>query len=416
MKNNFCVKKEDIFFLIAIMLFMFSIIIEMTEFAVDREGNDIQIIFTITKLMRYMSYILCVIKIVMKQKYSKGWYMLIVIVASLLFVGVMASETKTMFLYFWLVASAKGVQDKKIFKVSIFVQSFILCFTIGCSQLGIVEDYIYDNGDRLRHFLGFTWATTAPILFFYIILQYLYLKDMLIHSWEIVILMIVNIWMFEMTNTRFAFLLASAVLMFAFLYKHSPICRMRLERIKYLLVLAPEIIAAFSIWLHAAYDSESPQWYQLNELLSERLDLGYQAIQEYGYTLLGQRIEWYGVTQSMKLGQDVYNYVDCAYLQILLQYGFLFLLLVLVAYSVMMQKSIIEKRYSACWILLVILVFAITEPRLVNIAFNPFILLVMAETNQSMEEKVKRTMHRFNKMHGKEKTHQFSHMYLNRNV
>lgn len=70
-----------------------------------------------------------------------------------------------------------------------------------------------------------------------------------------------------------------------------------------------------------------------------------------------------------------YNYVDCSYLQLLLEYGVLFLIAVIGIYTVAIYRAVKVQDYYLVWILLIVLLFGITEPRLMNFAFNPFPLM-----------------------------------------
>ena len=125
--------------------------------------------------------------------------------------------------------------------------------------------------------------------------------------------------------------------------------------------------------LHAKYDSTNAVYARVNSLLSGRLRLGYQAIADYGVTLFGHPIEWIGFALGTA-PDKAYNYVDCSYLQVMLEYGVVFLILIVLLYSLAIRKAIAKKRYDLCWILLFILIFSITEPRLADLAFNPFVL------------------------------------------
>jgi len=391
--KNFLTKKNEIFLGLALVLFTFAVVIEMTVFTMTTNGDDNRIFLMITKTMRYISYALCVLQICINQKVKKRWVICVVLIFAILSVVMVVSNSRTMFLYFWLIAAATGISDKKILRTVMWTQISILCVTVLFSQIGIIRDFVYE--ERSRHYLGFTWTTTAPILFFYIILQYLYICDFQLTFPKFIVFMIINIWLFVMTNTRFAFVLLLITLVFALLYNYTFIKNIRLEKLKWLFILAPELIAGFSIGLHAFYDSNSETWNTINNFLTGRLQLGYDAINEYGYSLFGHDITWGGNGLRSQVGEGgmIYNYVDCSYLQILLQYGLIFLVLVLLAYSIIMWKAIKEKRYSACWIILVILVFAITEPRLISREFNPFILLLFTKAEQDTKKLSERHKH-----------------------
>ena len=94
---------------------------------------------------------------------------------------------------------------------------------------------------------------------------------------------------------------------------------------------------------------------------------------EYGLSLFGKNIEWVG----FGVGADptkVYNYVDCSYVQILLSYGIIILLIVIFAYFLIIKQAYVKKDYMFILIILSILILNITEPRLINIIYNPFII------------------------------------------
>ena len=139
---------------------------------------------------------------------------------------------------------------------------------------------------------------------------------------------------------------------------------------------APGLICSFSIAIHAFYNSSSRIWRAFNDLLSGRLELGKNGIADFGYTLFGQKIEWIGFSLE-GTGTEKYNYVDCSYLRLLLEYGLFFLIVVIFIYSIIMYKAISQKNYFLAWVIAFVLVISITEPRLMNLTFNPLPILLL---------------------------------------
>ena len=119
--------------------------------------------------------------------------------------------------------------------------------------------------------------------------------------------------------------------------------------------------------------------------------LGQKAISLHVISLFGKDIEWIGFNMEETL-RGTYNYVDCSYVKILLDHGILFLGIVLLAYAYMLKKSIQKKQYYYTWILMIIMIFCITEPRLFDITFNPFIVLTLAGQKSIVDKNVKRGM------------------------
>ena len=108
---------------------------------------------------------------------------------------------------------------------------------------------------------------------------------------------------------------------------------------------------------------------------------GRAGIDEYGLKLFGNKIEWIGYDADWESGMK-YNYVDSSYLQIALEYGIIVLAVILLLYALLIFTSIKNKKYYLCWLALIILVFCVTEPRLVKLAYNPFLLLAVTESSK----------------------------------
>ena len=163
---------------------------------------------------------------------------------------------------------------------------------------------------------------------------------------------------------------------------------------KKLFVFFPSVICVFAIAIHYFYNPDNELWMKLNDLLSGRLRLGKQGIAEYGISLLGNSIKWVGYSADAVEG--TYNYVDCSYLQILLEYGLIFLVMVIAIYTVIIYKAVKNENYFLLWSVIFVLIFSITEPRLMNLSFNPFPLLVMCnldskEKDPESEKKINET-------------------------
>ena len=185
-----------------------------------------------------------------------------------------------------------------------------------------------------------------------------------------------------------AFLLLSLFILTMLLVKIGKNKWFLVEKTKWLWVAVPTIIASIAIAIHAFYSPESIIWQKLNDILSGRLQLGKDAIADFGFTLFGQYIEWKGFSIGHLSGEG-YNYVDCSYLQLILEYGSIFLILILILYSFVIYKCIKKKNYYLLWSIVFVLVLSITEPRLMNLAFNPFPVIFLCEIEGEKKRYVK---------------------------
>ena len=287
------------------------------------------------------------------------------------------SGDRFVFFIVLLIITLYGQSEERILTISFIANLIVLSFTVILSKIGLIEDYVRIEGTRVRHFLGFNWATYASIFFFFLILEFLAVKKGKICFREYVVFMAITIWLFLQTNTRAVFAVSAIVLTFFLVFGRRMVSIKKDGLYKCFLPL-PWIIAFVSIILHWKYNPENGSWRALNTLLSGRLSLGKSALNTYPIRFFGQPIEWVGFNMGETLAES-YNYVDCSYLQILLKEGLFFLIIILTLLTVCIFYAIKEKKYYLIWLLVFIMLLCITEPWLVSsLAVNPFILCVCA--------------------------------------
>ena len=83
-----------------------------------------------------------------------------------------------------------------------------------------------------------------------------------------------------------------------------------------------------------------------------------------------------------------YNYVDCSYLQYMLEYGVVFIAFVLAVYTIIIYRAVKKEDYYLVWICMITLVFSITEPWLFNFTFNPIPILVFSKMKDRKKDGV----------------------------
>lgn len=369
------VNKSELLFLFGWTLFATSIVFGLTEIAVTNEKVSL-----CAKAVRYIGYLICTVKILITCIEQKKFFFIFPYIFVLVF-SMYKSSNKTLFLYSLVFLAANNISSKKMMEITLIIQSSILIVTVLLSQIGVIRDYLFIRSESLgiyRHSLGFSWTTSAPILFFYCTLIYFYLKKDKIKIIIYILLECVDIWLYLKTNSRMAFLLSTLTILFMLIQKINKKRWKWISKIDKIFLCLPTFSCLISLYLFGFFNEKNSFWIRLNNVLSGRLSLGSSAIKTYGFSLFGQNIEWIGYSIN-KLDSIGYNYVDNSYLQLGLTYGVFLLCIVLIIYSLVMYKAIKIKDYYLACIVAIILIFSITEPRLMNLAFNPFPLLLFCE-------------------------------------
>ena len=366
----------DFLYIIAWTLFLLSLLLQTTVLTQDNNS-----LLMLLKALRYGAYGLCCLKIYMYARFTRKHVLCFFALCCGFFSSFVNTNNLTMVLYLPILLAAIGVDDNKLIKTTVIVQGMVLTVVILLSQLSIIEDYIFEPFGRQRHGLGFTWTTIAPVIFFYFSLGIIYIHRNLLKLSTISILEIFNVFFYVLTDTKMTFFLLTIFLLFIYIQSINKNRFKYLSKFKYIYVVFPFLMLFLSIALVLCYNQSSQLWVKLDALLSHRLRLGRDAFYAYGIELFGKNIEWIGFNISNYTSTEIaanYNYVDSSYLQLSINFGLIFVTAVLLLYSYAIFKAVRYKDYYLVMILICILVLSLTEPRLMNFAFNPFPLMAFS--------------------------------------
>ena len=367
---------EELPFFLAWGLFLSTMVLSLGIFYVNNS-----FLATLFKGIRYVAYAICLFRISKCVVPQKHILPLALLAGAFLLSGV-ATQNLTFPLYTLIFLAAIEVDGKLLVKVTVYIQGILLFLIVALSQCHIIEDYIFDITTRMRHGLGFSWTTTGPILFFYFCMGLIYLKEEELTIRHYAFLEIINLWLFHKTDSKMAFLLLSAVLLFFMLESLNHKKWSILSKFNKLYIVSPFLMFGFTLLIIKQYVRSNPTWTAINQIMSNRLTLAQDAFKTYGLKLLGQKIHWIGYDYSTLYRlPETYNYVDSSYLQIGFNNGVLFLLAIMLLYSYGIYKAIKNNDYYLVMLYLIILLLSLTEPRLLNLAYNPFPLLGLANIN-----------------------------------
>lgn len=372
-KNN----GKEILYGIALAIILITSLIPQTAIYTRNENA---LLGNITNIIQAFGYLLCLVKIVLSRKeYSINEIIFFCVLFAVFFISGFNIQHKFFFLTAILLISTAGADSVSISKISLCIQSVILFVVVFLSQIGILEDKIFNPETRSRHILGFNWITVAPILFFFICLLYIYIRSEKFKWYEAILLELINYYFYHMTNTRMTFLLCSVVIIFFTVQSLWKGFFDYLKKLNWAYFIIPIVLVIVSIVAAYFYNPDNSVFLKANSILSGRLQLGHDALHYYKFPLFGQVIIWSGFGLLNDGIVDNYNYVDCSYLQIGMWYGAFVLILLIAIYMYGIYKSIKANNYWAVFVFLFVLVHSVTEPHLINVAVNAIVLLPLSD-------------------------------------
>lgn len=359
------INKKNIVFLIALAVYLLTLAVEYTDISVGY-GKELQSI-------RYISYGLCIVKMIMEAKYRKRETLFYAIILILAVAQSMVSDKRGMIFFLFFLLASYGVNIKLALKVQILVQSvcligvWILCF------LGIFENLEFFRHGEITYSLGFSYVGFSGALFFAIEASWLYLRNKKITLAETMIFLLIWSFIYHFTDTRAATLLGifMAAACYAAKFWKKTICN---KFMKFICMMYYPFVTALIWGLQCYYNfNNQKEWMKrLNEMLSGRLELCRQAIETYGIKLLGSNITW--ITNMDNRVRNSYNYVDCTYFKVLFDFGVVVGVLFLSAYIYIMYHMWKNNELSGCIVLCVFSVLLFMTP-IVGLNTNPLLLL-----------------------------------------
>lgn len=363
-------KKENrstIVFCIAFSIYLASMIFDASMFGI------MTVCSVFLKLARYGAYALMLWKIIMDTEFSSGQIMRYVLCAVEILLVYHCTGNKNLIFLFLMIIAISDVCFSKILKTYIWTSGLCIGTVVLFSALDLIPLRDEFTEARPRCALGFDFVTTGANFWMYLVMAYICYRGKKITWMEAVILEIITYVFFVLTDTKNAFAITTLAIAMALILK---VWNEQFGRkifsclIKYTTLIGTLLIGALTFFFDkSTFVSET-----INELLTNRLQLTYDAVQDYGIKLFGQAINWVGGAVYFEKEYVDYNYVDSSYMQIMLSYGIVLLIMIIVGYSLLGKMVVKEKAWYLGLVIILSAVHSTFDPQLMWIQYNVYFL------------------------------------------
>lgn len=237
--------------------------------------------------------------------------------------------------------------------------------------------------------LGTVYPTDLSAHVFYSTLCYVFIRDENIRWFDVAGILTAGILTFLTTDARMNFL--CTLLLVAGLTTYLVYKRKSADEggqvelpgwITYIFVLFPVLCAGAMITLTTFYTPDFAPFRLLNRILNNRLYYGKLGVDVYGFSKWGKYIEMMGNGGST-VKKSFYFFLDCSYVSGLLRWGGIAFAVILIMMLMLCAKARKEKKWVYLWIFVVISVQCIIEHHLIEIAYNPFFWLLLAQWREN---------------------------------
>lgn len=364
-------KSRELIFFVAYIMLLISLMINSSKF------SEIDIVKKVSHIFQLLSCGIAITKIGLdfkcdiKNKKEPKFIMLVVL--AIMVISVIITKAKSIVYFAVFIIAAKDIDVKKIAIITLKIQVLCLIFFIISSQLGIIQNYRIERKDKIREALGSSTPNCLMLQVFQIVVLYLYTNKDTIKLYDILVILGISLIFYNVTDSRMG-MVAIILAIIAFGIVKIKRSNYILTKTKAFFKYIPVILSALIIVLTFAYKVYDIT--ELNFLLSNRLQLNVNAVEEYGITLFGSEIKWIGQTESFKKIDEDYNYVDSSYFKILLNYGIIIFGFVLYCMMKIIDNAYKEEDYLLVMLLAISLVYCFFDSWLIAIQFNTFLFFL----------------------------------------
>lgn len=323
--------------------------------------------------MVVLLYIICVVTLTIKNRYSAKSLLLIgAISVALLYTSLITGYSDPLITFLFIVAMKGRDIDsifQKIYKFYciMFALHMILAIVIGCT--GRIRMVMNIRGID-RYTLGFIHPNTAAAKFFVLMMLRLWIKKNV--KGQLVSCIAVSTIVYVLCRSRTAYMLSLATIFMVYaMRKQNAIVIKIIHRTSGIIF---PVMALFMLIVIKLYEVRNPVALFVNEALSGRVNLAAYAMSRVGFTILGRRIDFYGElsTYSAKYALNYFTF-DCVYSFIFCSMGLIYLVILSFLFYKLASKKILWVNAS----IIIWSLYAVTEVSCLN-GFNLFPIFYLA--------------------------------------
>lgn len=237
------------------------------------------------------------------------------------------------------------------------------------SLTGLIPNISTYRGDAWRFNLGYGWATFSMQIFFYLVCLLITTKKSKLSWPNIVLILAVNVFLNYKTDTRNAFILVNLLVVGWIIISKTNLSFWKMKIFKMFFIL---FIPIFT-FLYYSFSKVYTKFLWVNDLLSGRLYLNYNAISKYGVSLFGHHMLYF--TDRQVIGSE-YFFIDSSYLGLIFDFGIITFILFVISWVFLQFKLLkFEKKYYIL-VFVAIMVHSLIDHQFFQINFNVYLLLL----------------------------------------
>lgn len=335
--------------------------------------------------LMFVGLTLVLLKIFLFDDLDLKWLAIDAIVLILLLITWRTSKEFSLFSMGIFVLGARNVDFKRIIKIYFYVGMLLLAFVVISAMGGLIRNLVYrrDMTNIVRQSFGIAYPTDFAAHVLYLILAYAYLKFGKIKWYDYAVFLAAAVFLVKFSDARlsaYAIILSIPVLWIGQRAQTDHL----LSRFIASFYWTVPILSAYLVIIASYFFTPSNKILtKVNNASSGRLFLGHKAISEYGFSMFGKQIieHGWGGANGLKMSQNApanYFFVDSSFLRMTILYGIIMAIIILLAMTKISWKSFQKGSFALASIIVIVSVSAMVEQRLLDLAYDPFLIALLA--------------------------------------
>ena len=290
-----------------------------------------------------------------------------------------------------------NIDHRKILRTWLAVVGTIVCITAIAGMTGLISTMTFYYRNGVRSSLGFNYPTDfASIVLFVLLILWVAWKK--IPDWLMLILAAGST-LLSAFIARSSTSLICSVLFFVcilchlidqkFLSRHLRLRWFNKLVNGFLTILFPLLLAVFCVMMFA-YHKDMGIGIRLDSMMSSRISLAVDAVEQYGIHAFGTPFEMIGWGSTAFRSLE-YNFVDSTYALILVRYGWVLLIAICLFWGWMVRKAIRCGNRKLALIMGIIALHSFSEHHFMDVHFNILLVMPFAAYLAESEEQVQET-------------------------
>lgn len=296
-------------------------------------------------------------------------------------------------MYLLLILGARGISFAAINEWFLKIGTLLLLFMMFSVVVGLIKDLVFIRDGVDRHSLGILYPTDFAAHVFFLIVSYCYYAFRRLTWYHYLSFVIIAIVLMVVTQARLDVLAILLVIPVFWIAKQAAAGHLIAQVVaSFYWMIAP--ILAYVTMIAAIFYSNSNHLFTLvDHAVSGRLQLSHLAWNRYGLSGLGNHVleHGFGAGAGAKMFyatgmEGKYFYIDSSFIRLLIIYGLVAVVFFVGTMLLIGLRSTLTRDYRLAAVMLLLAISCVIEQHLLNLAFDPFLIALLAEIDQTIQQ------------------------------